>query len=81
MTSRTKIQFILQQEIMRMAQITTLTPQQDLFAEGILGSLHALELVHFIEERFQLTLEDEELSRDNFQTLASLTNMTAQKQQ
>lgn len=50
-------------------------PDQDLFASGLLNSLHALQLVQLIEERFDLELEDEDLSRENFSTLRALETL------
>ncbi len=79
MSALAKIQFTLQQEIMKMAQVNTLTPTQDIFAEGIIGSLHALQLVQFIEDHWSLPLEDEDLNQDTFRSLQSLTDLVATK--
>ena len=41
----------------------------DLFEKGILDSTGIIELVGFIEQKFNVTIEDEELIIDNFSTL------------
>ena len=41
----------------------------DLFEKGILDSTGIIELVGFIEQNFNVTIEDEELIIDNFSTL------------
>jgi methoxymalonate biosynthesis acyl carrier protein len=53
---------------------------QDLFASGQLNSLHALQLVVFLEETFDIELEDEDLSRENFSTLRALEALVQLRQ-
>ncbi|RNG18238.1 acyl carrier protein [Streptomyces botrytidirepellens] len=47
---------------------TEVGPDDDYFAAGLTDSLFALELVSFVEHRFQLTIEVEDLHLDHFRT-------------
>ncbi|MCP4544426.1 MAG: acyl carrier protein [Chloroflexi bacterium] len=42
--------------------------------EGIVDSTGVLELVMFVEETFNITVEDEEIIPENFDSVAKLTN-------
>lgn len=52
---------------------TTLTADESLISTGILDSLTWLQLVSFIEEKFGVTVGDEDLIPDNFQTINAMT--------
>ncbi|NGO46973.1 acyl carrier protein [Streptomyces ureilyticus] len=47
-------------------------PDDDYFADGRANSLFALELVAFVEHRFRLTVEAEDLDVGNFRTAANI---------
>lgn len=53
-----------------------LEEEDDLFALGYLKSLHALQWLEFLEERFYIELDDKDLNLENFQTLNALTRTT-----
>lgn len=44
-----------------------------LFDSGIIDSLGVMELIMFIEEAFQITVSDEDLLPENFETIASMS--------
>ncbi|MYT77489.1 Acyl carrier protein [Streptomyces sp. MnatMP-M77] len=48
-------------------------PDDDYFALGLVDSLFALELVTYVEDRFELTVEVEDLDLDSFRTAGRLT--------
>ena len=50
-----------------------LTDDVDIFELGFLNSLFAMELVMFIENTFKITIPNEELTEDNFRTVASMS--------
>lgn len=52
---------------------TQLTDELDIFELGFLNSLFAMELVMFIENTFKITISNEELTEDNFRTVASMS--------
>jgi acyl carrier protein len=60
-------QFITQELLM--GQNVAIKPDQSLTASGIIDSLSLLRLIAFIEETFNVQIEDTELNPDNFETL------------
>jgi acyl carrier protein len=51
-----------------------------LLESGIVDSLGMLDLVSFLEKSFAIQLSDDELTPENFATIASLANFVRQKQ-
>lgn len=52
-----------------------------LFDEGVVDSTGVLELVMFIEQRFEITVATDELVPENFETIARLAQFVDQKRQ
>jgi acyl carrier protein len=52
---------------------------RDLLAEGLIDSMAVMELVAYIEETFDVTVEDEEIIADNFRSLDSMVCYVASK--
>lgn len=50
-----------------------------LIEEGYLTSLQAVELVLFLEERFRIEIDPEEVTEDNFRTLVSIAALVEKK--
>jgi methoxymalonate biosynthesis acyl carrier protein len=50
-----------------------LTDELDIFELGFVNSLFAMELVMFIENTFQITIPNEDLTLDNFRTVALMS--------
>jgi len=48
---------------------------EDLFSLGFINSLFALELVEFIEERFDLEIESDDLEIDNFRSVRAMSTL------
>lgn len=44
-------------------------PDDDYFALGLVNSILALELVSYVERRFEITVEVQDLDLDNFRTM------------
>jgi acyl carrier protein len=54
-------------------------PDDDYFALGLADSLFALELVTFVEGRFSLTVEVEDLDLESFRTANRITAFVQRK--
>ncbi|HEU5470742.1 MAG TPA: acyl carrier protein [Actinophytocola sp.] len=54
-------------------------PDQDYFALGLVNSLLALELVAFVERRYGITVEVEDLDLDNFRTMNRVSEFVRTK--
>lgn len=53
---------------------------EDLISTRILDSLALMRLIFFIEERFNVTVDDEELVPNNFQTINHIVVLIERKQ-
>jgi acyl carrier protein len=47
-------------------------PDDDLLAKGLVDSHGVMELVGFLEERYGITVRDEDLTQENFQNLVRI---------
>ena len=54
---------------------TTVQPEQDLFADGMINSMFALELVVQIENTFNVAVEGRDLDMANFRSVSAMTNL------
>ena len=50
-----------------------------LIENGVLTSLQTVELVMFMEDRFGITIEDEEFSEENFGSIRAIAELVASK--
>jgi len=64
-------QFILS-EFMTGSAIREIPPDEDLLATGIVDSHGVLQLVAFLRSHYGVTVSDEELKAENFQTLTAI---------
>ncbi|MEH2290141.1 acyl carrier protein [Nostoc sp.] len=56
-----------------------LQPDEDIFALGFVNSMFAMQLVLFIEQEFQVAIENEDLDFENFRTINSIANLVERK--
>jgi acyl carrier protein len=49
-----------------------LAADHDLLADGVIDSLGLLKLIAWIEDRFELAVDDSALDPDNFRTVAAI---------
>lgn len=56
-----------------------LKDDEDIFALGFLNSLAAVQLVSFLEKEFGITVEDEDLKVENFNTLNHMDELLERK--
>jgi methoxymalonate biosynthesis acyl carrier protein len=52
---------------------------EDIFALGFVNSMFAMQLVLFIEQEFQITIENEDLDFANFRTINAMTRLIESK--
>jgi acyl carrier protein len=50
-----------------------------LLDDGIVDSMGAVELVSFLEERFAIAVPDDEITEDNFGSVADIARFVAEK--
>lgn len=56
-----------------------LSPSEDLLNKGIIDSMGVLQIVGFLEERFGVRVEDDEITPTHFRSLETLTNFVQSK--
>ncbi len=57
---------------------SALKAEDDLLSSGIIDSLGILQMVAFIEERFNIQIPDEDVVFENFQSVKALSDYLAQ---
>lgn len=62
------------------ARKQTLGVDDHLLANGILDSLGVLDLVGYLEQEFAITVADEDLTPEHFETLRRLTSFVEDRQ-
>ncbi|MEH1989368.1 acyl carrier protein [Nostoc sp.] len=56
-----------------------LQPDEDIFALGFVNSMFAMQLVLFVEQEFQIIIENDDLELENFRTINSIVNLIERK--
>jgi acyl carrier protein len=56
---------------------TEIADDEDLIDTGIVNSLGIFQLVAFLEERFQISISDEQITPENFGTIDRIEAMVA----
>lgn len=59
---------------------TTVTPKQDLFTDGPVTSIMAMELVVHLEQGFNVTIADSDLQLQNFRSVDDMTALVLRLQ-
>ena len=54
-------------------------PDEQLIENGVLTSLQTVELVTFLEDRFDIVVEDEEFDEENFGSVEAIASLVASK--
>jgi acyl carrier protein len=72
-------QFILS-ELSQGRGITAVDPNDNLLAKGIVDSHGVMELVAFLEERYGISVRDEDLTPENFESVVLIEEFVARKQ-
>ncbi|NMG06758.1 acyl carrier protein [Brasilonema sp. UFV-L1] len=56
-----------------------LQPDEDIFSLGFVNSMFAMQLVLFMEQEFQISIDNEDLEFDNFRTINAMTRLIERK--
>jgi acyl carrier protein len=59
--------------------VEAVAPDEDMLANGIIDSHGLMELVGFIEQRYRISVADEDLVPENFQSLEHIAAFVARK--
>ena len=72
-------QFILS-ELAQGRGITTIDRDENLLSRGIVDSHGVMELVAFLEQRYRISVGDEDLTPENFESVANIEAFVERKQ-
>ena len=61
------------------ADPSTLSDERSLLDEGIVDSTGILEVIFFLEDRFQITIEDEEMVPENLDSITASVAFVTRK--
>jgi acyl carrier protein len=78
MYSRT-IKLIIKDFLKGFIDISKVSDKTDIFASGLINSLFAMQLILFIEEKFNFQISNDDLKLDNFRTIDSITSFIQKK--
>lgn len=59
---------------------SALKDDDELLAKGIIDSMRLLQLVQFVEEQFNISVSDEDLVPENFNTVNTVRSFVEEKQ-
>lgn len=79
MTVASELEQFIVTELTQGTGIVSIGPDDDLLAQEIIDSHGLMEVVGFIESRYSITVADEDLLPENFQSLASIEAFVARK--
>ena len=74
----TKLNQYIATEILKQPK-RTLTPDEKLVSSGLIDSFHLVDLSLYIEDTFNVHMDDTELNADTFDTLAELEALILQR--
>lgn len=57
----------------------TISPDESLISRGVIDSLGLLRVIAFVEERFNIKVDDEEVIPTNFETINVIRNLIESK--
>jgi len=75
-----RIRDFISAEIMFEDSASNLTDETPLLG-GVIDSLGLMQLISFLEEEFNVTIEDAEVTADNFRTVSQIEQLVSQKVQ
>lgn len=56
-----------------------LQDNEDIFGLGFVNSMFAMQLILFVEQEFKISIENEDLEIDNFNSINALVNLVERK--
>lgn len=63
----------------RFFRVEAITDDDDFFAQGFVNSLFAMQLVMWVEKEFDISIEDQDLDIQNFNTVNAVAGFVERK--
>jgi acyl carrier protein len=77
--ARTTIRTFVIERLAPAVGLSSLGDEDDLIDSGVVDSLGIFQLIAFLEERFGIKIGDEEISPENFGTVAAIDRLVASR--
>ncbi len=74
-----EIRAFVEKEFLPEGSDDRLGPEENLLQRGILDSIAVLQVVNFLEQTYDIKIEDPEITLENFQDLASIARLVSRK--
>ena len=78
-TRHRQIRQFIEDTFLLVATGQTITDETSLVAEEIIDSTGFLELIGFVESRFGISVEEEDMIESNFESIAAIARYVARK--
>lgn len=73
-SSREAVRRFVRSSLVRKQEDRNVEDGDNLIVKGILDSLGIMKLINFVEEGFHLTVKDEDVIPDNFESIEAITS-------
>lgn len=80
MSVSTDIERFILDELAQGRGISSIDPQDNLLTKGIVDSHGVMELVGFLEQRYGISVDDADLTPENFENVSSIEAFVGRKQ-
>lgn len=79
MTSRAETQIMIERMMTQLLACGSLDVDADIFESGVVNSLLALQIINRLERLFNFEVDEEDLERNNFASVAKMTDFVLRK--
>lgn len=80
MSIQTTIREYIQQHMIMLNDEISFTDEDDIFQRGFVNSLFSINLLNFIEQQFQIVVDNVDLELSNFNTVNNIVHFIEKKQ-
>lgn len=70
---------IIKKYVLDSVNIDSIDNDMDIFEEGLVSSLFAIELMTFLEKNFEIKITTNDLDMDNYRCINSITEFVCEK--
>jgi len=74
------IKHYIQSELVKDKKQSNLSDTDPLIESGIIDSLGIMKLIGFLEDKISISISDEELTPENFSSIAAIVSLVEKKQ-
>jgi acyl carrier protein len=80
MSVTAEVEKFIVSELSQGRDVRAIDPSENLLAKGIVDSHGVMELVAFLEERYGISVRDEDLTPENFESVARIEEFVTRRQ-